>query len=324
MSIFRMLAIGNYIMVNREIAVKLGLNAAVVIAELASQEQYYETRGELENGWFYSSIENMEEKTTLKRYKQDKAINALKESGLVETKVYGMPAKRYFRLNESALLELLGAGSRKPTNFTLATNKQNVGHKQTVCEPQTNRMLATNKQYVGDQHVIITDKIITDKKEQINDNRIKKYSRVALDDDKQDDTEPANREPDVIQSDVLEVVEYLNSKTGKHYRPNSKSTRRFISGRLHDGATVAEMKAVIDVKAREWGRNPKMKQYLRPETLFNETKFETYRQQITDAAPGDWYNELEFDDAGNMIRDDDGGEIGGWGALKFDSNGNLI
>ena len=39
MSMFKTLAIGNFIMVNREIAVKLGINAAVMIAELANEEQ---------------------------------------------------------------------------------------------------------------------------------------------------------------------------------------------------------------------------------------------------------------------------------------------
>lgn len=322
MSIFRMLAIGNYIMVNREIAVKLGLNAAVMLAELANEEQYYQARGELENGWFYSSRDNVEEKIGLKRRKQESGIKDLKDAGLIETKVCGMPAKRFFRLNEDALIELLSDGT-KQANFRDETDQQKVQNIPTDGTKDTNSWDKKDQPTVQKVPEKKTYKREQRKENRKKENRIKIYSRVALDDDKQDDTEPADREPDVIQSDVLEVVEYLNSKTGKHYRPNSKSTRRFISGRLHDGATVAEMKAVIDVKAREWGRDPKMKQYLRPETLFNETKFETYRQQINDAAPGDWYNELEFDDNGNMISDSDDNN-GGWGALKFDSNGNLI
>ena len=286
MSMFKTLAIGNFIMVNREIAVKLGINAAVMIAELANEEQYYETRGELENGWFYSSINNIEEKTTLKRYKQDTAINALKEVGLVETKVYGMTAKRYFRLNESALLNLLGSGSHKPTNFRYATNKQNVGHKQTERRSQTNSLLATNEQCVGGQHEKKTDKRKQIKENSNKENIIKKYSRVSPGDTAED-----------INADVLEVVNYLNERCHKRYRATSKSVQKFITARLRDGATVEEMKAVIDVKAAQWENDVKMREYLRPETLFNETKFESYRQQIAEHAD----DELSWAEIADMV-----------------------
>lgn len=272
MSMFKTLAIGNFIMVNREIAVKLGINAAVMIAELANEEQYYETRGELENGWFYSSRDNIEDKTGLKRRKQESGIKDLKEAGLIETKVCGMPARRFFKLNESALIELLSDGT-KPANLRDKTDKQKVQNIPTDGTKDSNSWDKKDQQTVQK----VPEKK-TDKRKQIKENRnkeniIKKYSRVSPDDTAED-----------INADVLEVVNYLNERCHKRYRATSKSVQKFITARLRDGATVDEMKAVIDVKASQWENDVKMREYLRPETLFNETKFEAYRQQIAEHA----------------------------------------
>ena len=57
---------------------------------------------------------------------------------------------------------------------------------------------------------------------------------------------------------IRSIVDYLIQKANVHYR-----------------ATVDDFKTVIDKKCAEWLGNPKMEQYLRPETLFG-TKFESY------------------------------------------------
>ena len=72
-----------------------------------------------------------------------------------------------------------------------------------------------------------------------------------------------------------EVVEYLNQKTGKNFKHTSKVTQRHIRARLAEGFTVSDFKQVIDKKCSDWLRDQKMKEYLRPETLFG-TKFESY------------------------------------------------
>ena len=74
---------------------------------------------------------------------------------------------------------------------------------------------------------------------------------------------------------VKEIVEYLNSAIGSHYKTNVDKTRSFIRARLREGFTVDDFKAVIDKKARAWLGNKDMQKYLRPETLFG-TKFESY------------------------------------------------
>lgn len=77
------------------------------------------------------------------------------------------------------------------------------------------------------------------------------------------------------KKEAVEVLDFLNQKANRHYRP-SETNLKFIQARLRSGATVAQCKQVIALKARKWLLDPKMSEYLRPATLFNATKFEQY------------------------------------------------
>lgn len=77
---------------------------------------------------------------------------------------------------------------------------------------------------------------------------------------------------------VSEIIDYLNQKTGKHFRKSITNTTRAINARIKEGFTVDDFKSVINKKVIEWGKDERMKQYLRPQTLFG-TKFESYLNQ---------------------------------------------
>jgi len=85
-----------------------------------------------------------------------------------------------------------------------------------------------------------------------------------------------------VNHQARDVLDYLNLKAGKNYRP-VPTTCKLIAARLAEGATVDEMKAVIDAKVADW-HDGDMAKYLRPETLFNATKFAQYVGQIGDGA----------------------------------------
>lgn len=86
---------------------------------------------------------------------------------------------------------------------------------------------------------------------------------------------------DTYSKDITEIIGYLNSKTGKKYTGKTKSHREHIIARLKDGFTVDDFKTVIDNQVNAWGNDEKMKQYIRPETLFCG-KFETYLNNVED------------------------------------------
>ena len=71
------------------------------------------------------------------------------------------------------------------------------------------------------------------------------------------------------------VIDYLNEKAGTKYRSTTGKTQTLIRARLSEGFTLDDFKTVIDKKCAEWLNDPKMNQYLRPETLFSP-KFESY------------------------------------------------
>lgn len=73
-----------------------------------------------------------------------------------------------------------------------------------------------------------------------------------------------------------EIIDYLNQKTGKKFRVANNGNRRLIAGRLAEGYTIEDFKTVIDKKVLKWKDNPRMRDYLRPETLFRPCHFDSY------------------------------------------------
>ena len=98
---------GNYIAANRSLIKAFGLNVAVIIGELASEARFWKKEGKLEDGWFFSTVENIEEATGLNAYYQRDAIKQLQGLGFIETKYKGLPRKRYFRINGMAIIQTI-------------------------------------------------------------------------------------------------------------------------------------------------------------------------------------------------------------------------
>jgi uncharacterized phage protein (TIGR02220 family)/predicted phage replisome organizer len=97
---------------------------------------------------------------------------------------------------------------------------------------------------------------------------------LDIDIDIEKDKDNKSGKPDYAQ-EREEIINYLNEKSGKAYRPNSDKTKKLISARLNEGFTVQDFKTVIDNKVSSWFGNKDMEKFLRPETLFG-TKFEGY------------------------------------------------
>lgn len=75
-----------------------------------------------------------------------------------------------------------------------------------------------------------------------------------------------------------EIIDYLNEQTGKQFRADSAGNKKHIDGRLNEGYSVEDFKKVIDNKVYEW-KGTDQEQYLRPETLFAPSHFESYLNQ---------------------------------------------
>jgi uncharacterized phage protein (TIGR02220 family) len=74
---------------------------------------------------------------------------------------------------------------------------------------------------------------------------------------------------------IVEIINYLNSVCDKKFKPTTEGQVKFIRARLNEGNTVEDLKSVIDKKSAQW-LGSKHEMYLRPSTLFNSEKFESY------------------------------------------------
>jgi uncharacterized phage protein (TIGR02220 family) len=73
----------------------------------------------------------------------------------------------------------------------------------------------------------------------------------------------------------LDIINYLNKKTGKNFRAGIEKTERLIKARWNQSFRLEDFKRVIDNRVGKWATDEKMKEFLRPETLFG-IKFEGY------------------------------------------------
>ena len=99
-----------------------------------------------------------------------------------------------------------------------------------------------------------------------------RVSKVSLD---EGSLTTYTKEPDNIP--YKEIIDYLNSKTGKNYRDNVQKNRSLIKARWSEGYQLDDFKHVIDNMVKDWS-GTKYAKYLRPETLFG-TKFDGYLNQ---------------------------------------------
>jgi hypothetical protein len=95
-----------FLVLNKELSKQVGLNAAVLLADLISKEEYFIAKG-MTDGWFFNTETNIERDTTLTAYQQRKCLKTLKKHQLIEVKRKGVPAKQFFKINEQLIIKFL-------------------------------------------------------------------------------------------------------------------------------------------------------------------------------------------------------------------------
>ena len=110
-AILSLISSRGFIAVNKQLARIYGLDEAIMLGELASEYEYWEARGEIKDGYFYSTVENVQENTTLSDRRQRAAIKTLQSAGVLNMKLKGLPKKRYFSINEVRIMEELNVAN---------------------------------------------------------------------------------------------------------------------------------------------------------------------------------------------------------------------
>lgn len=97
----------SYIILNKNIMKKIGLYESILLGELCSEYVYWHKENKLQDGYFYSTRENIEEETTLSSHQQRKALKTLINLGFVEVIAKDMPKKVYYKINEERIYKFL-------------------------------------------------------------------------------------------------------------------------------------------------------------------------------------------------------------------------
>lgn len=148
MNVLQLVANKSFITVNKVIAQNFGLDAAVLLGELASTQVYWEEQGGLDSeGMFYQTCEQITQNTTLSKHQQARAAKALEDAGVLKTKKKGLPPMKYYVIDADKLWGVLN--QRRLKNLT------NDGEK---IEPTSVKKFNTNNKRENNKRETIKDK----------------------------------------------------------------------------------------------------------------------------------------------------------------------
>jgi len=125
LNIYSLLRANGSIVVNKFLIHSIGVNEAILYSELASRQDYFDERNLLDDeGMFYNTQYDLQSGTGLGERAQRTSIGNLKKLGLIEMKVKGLPAKRYFKIvdDNKLLMKYLETGKKKLESLHSSTD----------------------------------------------------------------------------------------------------------------------------------------------------------------------------------------------------------
>lgn len=243
-------------------------------ALLLSQVIYWTERTKDKDGWFFKTYEDWANEIMIKEKSLRNAKKQLEKMGLIETKIKkanGNPTVHY-RLKIDVFAE---------TFLTFLRERSGQNDRNEAIKKADSINKDYNKDYNKDIYIGFSAQEKNNKKNAeklVNkpaskNNKKIDYTIKSLDNINIKDlilTEPINNNNDLeIYGSI--VMKYLGKKIGKRYR----KIHKHVIARLRE-YSLMDLIDVIDYKYNEWFNNEDMRQYLRPETLFNTEHFDTY------------------------------------------------
>ncbi len=133
MKLISVLSGNGFVMYNKALAHTVSVNGAIIFGQLCSSYESFGSKGMLTvkegKEYFFLTSETLEEETALSYKQQLKAIKELEQAGYIETKVMGVPSKKYFSITDKIVHELLSEvnpSSDKREDLDVSTNPETV------------------------------------------------------------------------------------------------------------------------------------------------------------------------------------------------------
>ena len=251
------------ILINPDLAYSIGLNEAIAL----QQVNYWlkETTSGLERDgvrWIYNTNEQWLEQfpfwseSTLKR-----TFTRLKNLGVLKVEQLNKSQRdmtNYYTINyESELLDEVKVTKSKSSKCTLPS-----GQNEPMEEVKVERSIGSKRTALIRSNC--TDVLTENTTENTTDIK-NPICPVALQPD-----------GDVLITDqAKQVLTHLNQVTSSRYQVSTTSLQN-IRARIGEGYTVEELSLVVDYCNAKWSEDLTMSAYLRPQTLFQPTKFPGY------------------------------------------------
>ncbi len=146
MSILKLIASSSFITVNKDIARKLSLESAVLFGDLASAQVYWNEREQSSDVWFFRTRDTIEQETTLKKRKQLSAYKKLTDNNLIKEKISGVPAKKYYLIDDECLENLNTLLFQNATPDRCKTEQLSVANRNDINKNKENNNKLSNKE----------------------------------------------------------------------------------------------------------------------------------------------------------------------------------
>ncbi|MFV5329611.1 conserved phage C-terminal domain-containing protein [Enterobacter roggenkampii] len=251
------------IVINPDLAYSIGLNEAIAL----QQVNYWlkETTSGLERDgvrWIYNTNEQWLEQfpfwseSTLKR-----TFTRLKNLGVLKVEQLNKSQRdmtNYYTINyESELLDEVKVTKSKSSKCTLPSGQNEPMEEVKVERSNGSKRTALIRSKCTDVLTENTTENTTDIKNPIC---------------------PVAPQPDrdvLITDQAKQVLTHLNQVTSSRYQVSTTSLQN-IRARIGEGFTVEELSLVVDYCNAKWSEDLTMATYLRPQTLFQPSKFPGY------------------------------------------------
>ena len=122
----------NFIRVPKPLIKLFDVDTALFLSELYAEYKYWRDKNQLtSDGYFYSTVENVQNNTGLSRHIQENACKKLEAYGILNKTYRDMPSKRYFRFNFFALSKLENDIKIELEKSSSKSQNQNQSNKET-------------------------------------------------------------------------------------------------------------------------------------------------------------------------------------------------
>lgn len=222
-----------YIILNKYVMKALGLHEAILLGELCSEYIYWYKEEKLQDGFFYSTRENIEKETTLSPFQQRQALKKLTEMGLVEILEKDMPKKTYYKVDEEKVYKFLLETDlnltevkkfNDKTSNNLTSSDEKIKHKEVEKLDINNNNINNNKKNNN-----ILSNLITGKTEQKEEMR---YEEIFKQNIEYDILVQDIKNKELIKNITDIAVETLNTTKTKIYINSEPKSIEIVRSQL--------------------------------------------------------------------------------------------